>query len=399
MEIFDTAAAKNFHILDHFQQEICLKCDQNLLRIGENLYVLHGAITCIDADVKQESELLTSHADAITGIFHDESENIAIHNDDDTYPNKSDDLYIEADIKADSVENVSEQKIEPIKLPIQSKPSKRVQSEKEKESKRRRGRPRKCREMVEKLNEIGDNNPIFDDDSSEEFKKTFDAFSPTTTKSKRKRPRKKDTFFKCDHKGCGKIVKNRCKAAHIKTHTLKERFVCDICQTSLASKIGLRAHFDVHYPRREFKCHICTAEYKSLSSLNQHIRYIHQNEPKQFICTICGSAQRKRHLLWEHMNRHNGIKPYRCAYDGCEMRFFSKARRTEHARTHTGEKPYICDLDGCNNRFAYAVDFKRHKFKIHGIYTKKYNCTICSEILPENRLLKKHMETHHKQIG
>lgn len=368
-----------------------MKCDQKLLRIGESLYVLHGTITCIDTKVKQESEF--SDADGITGIFHEESEILEID------INKTED--IEADIKVDSIEsikvgNLSEQKIEPIKSPNKPKLSKQVKHENE--TKRRRGRPRKCRENVEKSNETG-SNPIFNDNSSEEFKKSFETCSPTVTESKRKKRNRKDTFFKCEHKECGKIVKNRCKAAHLKTHTSLERFECDICHLSLASKIGLRAHFDVHYPKREFKCHICTAEYKSLSSLNQHVRYIHQNEAKKFICTICGSAQRKRHLLWEHMNRHTGVKPYACTYDGCEMRFFSKARRTEHGRTHTGEKPFCCGIDGCDNRFAYAVDFKRHKFKAHGIYTKKYNCTICAEILPENRLLKKHMETHHKQIG
>lgn len=376
---------------------MCLKCDQNLLRIGENWYILHGAITCIDAKVKRELEFHDD--DAITGIFHDESENKAVESAD-AFTNKPDKPDIDADIKADSiesinVEHISDQTREPIELLNSPELSKQGQSINE--PNRRRGRPRKCRENVEKSCEADAKNAIFDDDSNEQFQEH--AFPPTATKRRRRERNKKDTFFKCAHKGCGKIVKNRYKAAHIKRHTSNNRFECDICHTTLASKIGLRAHFDVHYPRREFKCHICTAEYKSLSSLNQHIRYIHQNEPKQFICTICGSAQRKKHLLWEHMNRHNGIKPYRCTYDGCEMRFFSKARRTEHGRTHTGEKPFVCAVDGCYSRFAYSVDFKRHKFKSHGIYTKKYNCAICSEVLPENRLLKKHMETHHKQIG
>lgn len=397
LQTFETAAAKNFHILDHFQQENCTKCDQKLLRIGEHLYVLHSTITCIETKIKQESDC--TDGDGIIELLHEESENLVELDKNDTFENKIEDLFIEEEIKTDAIETISVVKLlveknEPAKPLNKPKLSKQVKQEKE--PNRKRGRPRKCRENVEKSNETGI-NPIFDDNSSDDLKESLET-PPAAKKSKRGRRRKKETFFKCEHKGCGKIVKNRCKAAHLKTH-LKERFECDICHTSLASKIGLRAHFDVHYPRREFKCHICTAEYKSLSSLNQHVRYIHQNEPKQFICTICGSAQRKRHLLWEHMNRHNGIKPYACTYDGCEMRFFSKARRSEHGRTHTGAKPFLCSIDGCDSRFAYAVDFKRHKFKAHGIYTKKYNCTICTEILPENRLLKKHMETHHKQIG
>lgn len=374
--------------MDHFEQETCLACDQNLLRIGGNLYVLHGSITCIEVPkVKQEPEF--DIEDSFTGICHEESENIEIENDDkDT--EQSDNLLVEANIKVESIDQinnevVSDQKNALTDQIIQSKALEQLYALEVKKPKR--GRPAKCRE---KSNEIGNKNAIIDHDDD-------GSNVPAVYTTKRGRQIKKDTFFQYDFKGCGKIVKNRCRAKHLNTHK-KERFECDICHITLASKMGIRAHFDVHYPKREFKCHICAAEYKSLSSLNQHIRYIHNNEPKQFICTICGSAQRKKHLLWEHMNRHQGIKPYRCTFDGCEMQFFSKARRTEHMRTHTREKPYQCDVERCSNRFAYTVDLKRHKFKAHGIYTKQHKCSICTEIFPENRILKKHMATHHKQI-
>lgn len=396
LQTFETAAARNFHILDHFQQEICMKCDQKLIRIGDSLYVLHSTITCVDTKIKQELEF--SDDDGIAGAFHEESEILELDKEDESFENKTADFLIVEEIKADDIEaigvgNLSEREIEPAKSVRKPKLSKPVKHETE--TKRNRGRPRKCRENTEKSNETG-SNPTVKDETDDDFKEDIETL--TVTKSKRGRPKRKETFFKCEYKGCDKIVQNRSRIAHLRTHQ-KQRFECDICHTSLASKVGLRAHFDVHYPRREFKCHICPAEYKSLSSLNQHVRYIHENEPKQFICTICGSAQRKRHLLLEHMNRHNGVKPYTCPYDGCEMRFFSKARRSEHSRTHTGEKPFCCSIDGCDTRFAYAIDFKRHRFKAHGIFAKKHNCTICTEVFPENRLLKKHMETHHKQIG
>lgn len=34
-------------MLDCFAREICSKCDQNLIRIGNSLYVLHSQLTCI----------------------------------------------------------------------------------------------------------------------------------------------------------------------------------------------------------------------------------------------------------------------------------------------------------------------------------------------------------------
>lgn len=46
-QTFESAAAKDEHILEHFAQETCDDCKQNLIRIGGNLYILHSSITCI----------------------------------------------------------------------------------------------------------------------------------------------------------------------------------------------------------------------------------------------------------------------------------------------------------------------------------------------------------------
>lgn len=45
---FRTLQEKDEHSMSHFKRETCRKCDQNLIRIGGNYYVLHSAITCND---------------------------------------------------------------------------------------------------------------------------------------------------------------------------------------------------------------------------------------------------------------------------------------------------------------------------------------------------------------
>lgn len=40
--------------MSHFQREICENCDQNIILIGENWYVLHATITCIKKCIKVE---------------------------------------------------------------------------------------------------------------------------------------------------------------------------------------------------------------------------------------------------------------------------------------------------------------------------------------------------------
>lgn len=51
-QIFGSAAAKDDHTLEHFAQETCTDCNQNLIRIGSNLYIKHSEATCIRRQLK-----------------------------------------------------------------------------------------------------------------------------------------------------------------------------------------------------------------------------------------------------------------------------------------------------------------------------------------------------------
>lgn len=200
------------------------------------------------------------------------------------------------------------------------------------------------------------------------------------------------TLVKCTFAGCDALVTKKVISHHMARHR-GVRFDCNICTASLASRAGLRAHMLCHDPNAEReKCITCGSTFATKSGLSQHQRYIHLNEPKRFICSICGRALRKGHLLKEHMYKHTGEKPYKCTF--CEKCFRTKTHRNEHQRVHTGEKPYKCDQENCDREFAYAVDFKRHRFNAHGICVKKFSCQICMKDFPENMLLKKHMKSH-----
>lgn len=54
-QIFCSSAEKDDHVLEHFAQETCFDCDQNLIRIGSNLYTLHNSVTCIKRELKVET--------------------------------------------------------------------------------------------------------------------------------------------------------------------------------------------------------------------------------------------------------------------------------------------------------------------------------------------------------
>lgn len=87
-----------------------------------------------------------------------------------------------------------------------------------------------------------------------------------------------------------------------------------------------------------------------------------------------------------------GARPFVC--EVCKKTFHRETLLRNHRRIHTGEKKYRCHIENCERAYMFDIDLKRHKFSAHGIYSKKHPCFICSKIFSENKLLKKHLETH-----
>lgn len=168
--------------------------------------------------------------------------------------------------------------------------------------------------------------------------------------------------YQCDI--CARyLLSRRTLAAHMKLHQNDlGHNVCDVCGKSLKTKSGLRAHKDTH------------------------------SETRRFICSYCGKGFRIKNNLVEHTNSHTGLKPHQCSE--CDKSFGRRTHLIVHMRIHTGHKPYKCSVEGCERTYAHGIDLKRHLYGAHRIYTKKFECQICSRIYSERKLLTKHMKSH-----
>lgn len=204
-------------------------------------------------------------------------------------------------------------------------------------------------------------------------------------------------------------------------------------QIKLGSKNGLTVHTtrlddinkrtEVEQQQTTGQCEICEKTMQT-SSLRHHMKHDHRctlvqsssddirRMREKNLCTICDRTFSTPSNLRKHLKIHarkNGVsdvesdlfshddgKPHKC--NVCSKRFARKAQAKQHMRTHTGEKPYKCDIDGCNRAYGYQIDLQRHKFGAHGIYHKKFPCSICERIYPENKLLRRHMGLAHPEL-
>lgn len=426
---FGSAAEKDDHTLEHFAQETCVVCHQNLIRIGCNLYTLHNAVTCIKMELKSE---VSVESDSSIGILTDNKSSPEDSCNEDewmhptyTFPNTV--------------------CIEEVELEIKSKP----RTENEELNEYLNGNS--LTDSLDIPNQQLENEPINVNSTrkkkiSVKYQEALDlkngkdalkrkraVFKSTSSKAtKKKSPDKINVeHFVCNI--CGKVLSNKyamqrhkivvhktsgdlfCNVciklfstaedlAEHKTKCVKTRgytntavrFECDICGGVLKNKHVLRGHMRwKHNPAaKKFKCKLCESSFVRQSLLDIHHNRAHL-DIKEYICSICGRGFKTKDQLKSHTNSHTGEKPFKCTFNGCEKSFRSRSNRENHMLTHTGEKRYQCSVSGCNRPFGFAKDLRRHIFQVHKICVKKYPCPICNEVFPENSFLKKHMLNHN----
>lgn len=157
-------------------------------------------------------------------------------------------------------------------------------------------------------------------------------------------------------------------------------------------KRALRIHMLQHdQTAKQFHCETCGKSFLTLRKLEIH-RSTHLDE-RNHKCSYCDATFKTKNGLAIHSNIHTEAKVYECKI--CLKSFLHSGSLQSHKRVHTGEKPYKCDIEGCERAYMYAIDLKRHKYGAHGIWTKKHPCTVCGKIFPENKILKRHLETHN----
>ncbi|KAJ3594650.1 hypothetical protein NHX12_003957 [Muraenolepis orangiensis] len=110
--------------------------------------------------------------------------------------------------------------------------------------------------------------------------------------------------------------------------------------------------------------------------------------PRGYICSLCGKAFARLHLLKLHQQSHKRRRAFWCGV--CGKSFQCSSHLNIHHRTHTGEKPYICSQ--CGKRFTQQSSLRVHQRTHSG--ERPYSCSQCGKTFILLHHLKRHRVIH-----
>lgn len=122
--------------------------------------------------------------------------------------------------------------------------------------------------------------------------------------------------------------------------TQREKVKCTICNHWI-TKYFIKSHMRKHNEPGK-NCKICGKFLKNLSSFTSHMKIVHSDAEKKFICNYCGKGFARQIKLKEHI-----------------------------AAVHTREYLYTCRVPGCNKKFRAEGNWKMHEKRAHPeVYNK-----------------------------
>lgn len=172
-------------------------------------------------------------------------------------------------------------------------------------------------------------------------------------------------------------------------------FECDICNTVLKSKDGIRQHMRIVHIKigKRFKCDQCGLAFYARSDVKMHHKIVHL-KIRDFICAECGKSFKQKYHLKNHMYSHAG--KLKCLHENCDKYFaspFSRKKHMElHGKTTTAQENRVkCEL--CGLSFATKFTLRNHHRFMH-LNIRDFKCMVCNEAFKSKLALQLHTYRH-----
>lgn len=123
--------------------------------------------------------------------------------------------------------------------------------------------------------------------------------------------------------------------------------------------------------RSSVPCNICGRVFGEAAALRKHQRVVHE-KLKDFECNECGRKFAEKSNLKKHQQARHGAatKPHPCP--DCNKVFnFSDGLRRHINNCHLGLRPYKCAVEGCQSAFKQRTHLQKHLQSVHGLTPEK----------------------------
>lgn len=226
-----------------------------------------------------------------------------------------------------------------------------------------------------------------------------------------------------------------------------ELFACQICSVSFRRQLDLEAHTNMHEGNKPYECRVtcgerfygknqryrhekvcrknlgvekapvecsepeseqepmelnecdrCHRRFDGRQSLVSHmVRCQNENESKKLhTCEICSTSFVNRMMLKAHINKHKGIKPYKCR-KFCDKKFYGTVHRYRHEHVCREVVVETVECEGCHRVFGSV-----HGLAVHQKSCRQneeddrlmYKCDVCSISFTHKYQLEAHGNKH-----
>ncbi|XP_067642343.1 zinc finger protein 431-like [Eurosta solidaginis] len=172
-------------------------------------------------------------------------------------------------------------------------------------------------------------------------------------------------------------------------HNEPRHFLCNICGKTFVSQSILSSHTKYHQRKvaniKSDACQICGKRFSTQHYLRLHMN-VHRNERELHQCNYCDKIYISKIALENHIRLHKG-ETIKC--DQCGKQFVRPYELNVHMRFHTRDYPFKCEV--CEKKFAIKGHLRTHMWKHQGL---KLQCEECGKLFTSTKALQEHSFVH-----